>query len=106
LRGEAGRDKQSWRPWKGRSQAREFSKMLFISWVPMAHTYNPSYSGSRDQEDRGSKQAPGKLFERPYLKKKKTHHKKRGWWSKVVKVPAYKCEVLSSNPSATKYIYS
>jgi hypothetical protein len=25
-----------------------------------AHTYNPSYSGGRDQEDRGSKPAQGK----------------------------------------------
>jgi hypothetical protein len=27
------------------------------SWVPMAHTYNPSYSGGRDQEDCGLKPA-------------------------------------------------
>jgi hypothetical protein len=26
-------------------------------WAPMAHTYNPSYSGCRDQEDRSSKPA-------------------------------------------------
>jgi hypothetical protein len=28
--------------------------------VPVAHAYNPSYSGSKDQEDRGSKPARGK----------------------------------------------
>jgi hypothetical protein len=28
--------------------------------VQVAHAYNPSYSGGRDQEDGGSKQAPGK----------------------------------------------
>jgi hypothetical protein len=27
------------------------------SWVPVAHTCNPSYSGGRDQEDQGSKPA-------------------------------------------------
>jgi hypothetical protein len=37
--------------------------------APVAHTCNPSYSGGRDQEDLGSKPAPGKSFERPYLKK-------------------------------------
>jgi hypothetical protein len=26
-------------------------------WVPVAHTYNPSYSGGRDQEDHGLKPA-------------------------------------------------
>jgi hypothetical protein len=26
-------------------------------WAPVAHTYNPSYSGGRDQEDHGSKPA-------------------------------------------------
>jgi hypothetical protein len=28
-----------------------------ICWVPVAHTYNPSYSGGRDQEDWDSKPA-------------------------------------------------
>jgi hypothetical protein len=44
------------------------------SWTPLAHTYNPSYSGGRDQEDHGSKSAPGKQFSRSYLKE--NHHKK------------------------------
>jgi hypothetical protein len=26
-------------------------------WALVAHTYNPSYSGGKDQEDRGSKPA-------------------------------------------------
>jgi hypothetical protein len=30
-----------------------------LSWVPVAHACNPSFSGGRDQEDRGSKPAPG-----------------------------------------------
>jgi hypothetical protein len=37
--------------------------------VPAAYTYNPSYSGGRDQEDRGSKLAPGKQLVKPYLEK-------------------------------------
>jgi hypothetical protein len=28
-----------------------------FSWVPVAHSYNPSYSGGRNQEDSGSKPA-------------------------------------------------
>jgi hypothetical protein len=39
----------------------------------LAHACNPSYSGGRDQEDHGSKPAPGKWFVRAYLEK--THHK-------------------------------
>jgi hypothetical protein len=31
--------------------------MVFTCQVPVAHTCNPSYSGGRDQEDRGSKPA-------------------------------------------------
>jgi hypothetical protein len=35
----------------------------------LTHTCNPTYSGDRDQGDRGLKPALGKQFERPYLKK-------------------------------------
>jgi hypothetical protein len=60
--------------------------------VLVAHSCNPSYSGGRDQEDRGSR--------RPYLKN--TIHKK-GWWSgSSVKHLPSKCEVLCSNPSTEK----
>jgi hypothetical protein len=41
----------------------------------MAHICDPSYSGSRDQEDRGSKPAQANSSQDPILKK--THHKKR-----------------------------
>jgi hypothetical protein len=40
----------------------------------MAHAYNPSYSGGRDQEDRGSKPAQANSSVTPYLKNKP--HKK------------------------------
>jgi hypothetical protein len=41
--------------------------------APVAHTYNPSYSGGRDQEDCGSKPAWAHSLQDPILKK--THHK-------------------------------
>jgi hypothetical protein len=42
--------------------------------VPVAHAYNPSFLGGRDQEDLGSKSALGKQFMRFYLDN--AHHKK------------------------------
>jgi hypothetical protein len=42
----------------------------------VAHAYNPCYFIGRDQEDRGLKPAC-KLFERPYLGKKKKPSQKR-----------------------------
>jgi hypothetical protein len=36
-----------------------------VSLMPVAHTCNPSYSGGRDQEDRGSRPAWGKRVTRP-----------------------------------------
>jgi hypothetical protein len=47
-------------------------------WVPVVHICKPSYSGSRDQEDQGSKPAWGNSSVRPYLKKD-LH--KNSWWS-------------------------
>jgi hypothetical protein len=35
------------------------NKSLF-SWASVTHAYNPSYSGGRDQQNIGSKPAPGK----------------------------------------------
>jgi hypothetical protein len=53
-------------------------KRLIICWVTVAHTCNPSYTGGRDQEDRGGlKPAQANSSSRPYLKKKKTLHKNR-----------------------------
>jgi hypothetical protein len=39
--------------------------MITKSQVLVTHTYTPSYSGGRDQEDRGSKPDWGKEFSRP-----------------------------------------
>jgi hypothetical protein len=37
--------------------------------VPVAHAYNPSYSGGKDQEDHIVKHSPGRHCSRPYLEK-------------------------------------
>jgi hypothetical protein len=37
--------------------------MLAISRAPVAHTYNPSYSGGRDQEDWGLKPTQANSYE-------------------------------------------
>jgi hypothetical protein len=50
-------------------------KQLYLCQVPVAHTYNPGYSGNRDQEDLGSKPAWANRYGRPYHEK--THHKNR-----------------------------
>jgi hypothetical protein len=57
----------------------------------MAHTYNPSYSGGRDQEDLGSKLPRQIVCETLCWKKPIT---KKGWCS------GSRCR-LSSNPSTT-----
>jgi hypothetical protein len=51
------------------------NKDFFIGRALVAHTYNCSYSGDRDQEDRGSKPAQANSSKRPYLEK--TLHKNR-----------------------------
>jgi hypothetical protein len=61
-----------------------------LSRALVAHAYNPSYSGGRDQEDLGSKPISCKLFTRPYLEKKPSQKRAGGVAS------------LSSNTSTTK----
>jgi hypothetical protein len=46
--------------------------------APVAHIYNPSYSGGRDMEDRGSKPAQANSSQDPISK---TPSQKWGWWS-------------------------
>jgi hypothetical protein len=62
---------------------------------PVAHTYNPSYSGGRDQEDCSSKLAPANSSAKPYLKKekkrKKTSQKRAGEVTQGV-VPQFKSQ--------------
>jgi hypothetical protein len=63
------------------SEKANFSQAL------VAHAYNPSYSGGRDQEDHNSKPDQGNSFMRHYLKKKNPSQKRAG---------------LSSSPSTDK----
>jgi hypothetical protein len=59
----------------------------------VARSYNPRYSGGRNQEDYGSKPAWANSFMRPFLEK--THHKKGlEEWHKV--------QTLNSSPSTKK----
>jgi hypothetical protein len=49
------------------------------SWVLVAHTCNPSYSGDRDQGSCGLKIAQANSSARPYLGKNPSE--KEDWWS-------------------------
>jgi hypothetical protein len=48
------------------------------SLAPVAHAYNPSYTGDSNQEDHGSKPAQKNRLRDPIFKKTTT---KKGWWS-------------------------
>jgi hypothetical protein len=60
--------------------------------VLVAHTCNPSYSGGRDQQDRGSKPDQAKSFQDPISKN--PSQKSLVEWLKV--------KALSSKPSTAK----
>jgi hypothetical protein len=53
-----------------------------LGWVLVAHAWNPSYSGGRDQEDCGSKPAWANSSMRPYFEKI-LHKKGLVEWLKV-----------------------
>jgi hypothetical protein len=59
----------------------------------VAHAYNPSYSGGRDQEDRDSKPARTNSSARPCLEKP---------FTKIGLVKWLKVKALSSSPSTKK----
>jgi hypothetical protein len=63
------------------------------SQMPVAHACNPSYSGGRDQEDRGSKPAQANSSSRPYLENPFTKMGLLQW---------LKVKALSSSPSPAK----
>jgi hypothetical protein len=54
-------------------------KKKSFGWVLVAHVYNPSYSGGREQENLSSRPAQ-ELFHENLSQKKKPSQKK-GWWS-------------------------
>jgi hypothetical protein len=66
-------------------------RILSFNWALVTHVYNPSYSGSRDQEDCGSK--PAKIVCETLPGKK--HHK-------TGLVELLKVQALSSSPSTAK----
>jgi hypothetical protein len=57
-------------------------KTTFYSKALVSYSYNPSYSGGRDQENCGLKPAQANSFERRYLKKT-LHNKELAEWLKV-----------------------
>jgi hypothetical protein len=57
---EGGREGRKEREKEGRTARKGRKKGKKVCWALVAHTYNPSYSGGRDQEDRSSKLALGK----------------------------------------------
>jgi hypothetical protein len=59
----------------------------------VAHAYNPIYSGSRDQEDGGSKPAQVNSFLSPYLEKP---------FAKIGLVEWLLVKSLHSSPNTTK----
>jgi hypothetical protein len=59
------------------------------SWALVAHTYNPSYSEGRDQEDLGLKPAQANSSQDPSLK---TPIIKKGWWSGSSVGPEFKLQ--------------
>jgi hypothetical protein len=69
------------------------AKMPPSSWVPVAHAYNPRYSGGRDQEDHSLKPAQANSLEDPISKNPIT---------KIGLVEWLKVKVLSSTPSMGK----
>jgi hypothetical protein len=66
---------------------------LKLNWVLVAHAYNPSYSGGRDQEDCGLKPAQANSSTRPYLEKPFTKIRLLEW---------LKVKDLISSPSTAK----
>jgi hypothetical protein len=66
-----------------------------VSWVPVVHTYNPSYSRGTEQEDHGWRLAPANSSLKPILKIPNTW---TGGMAQVVEALTSKCEALSSNP--------
>jgi hypothetical protein len=56
------------------------SRKQTTSQALVTHACNPSYSGSRDQEDHHSKPAQANSSMRPYLKKKKNQNNTKKDW--------------------------
>jgi hypothetical protein len=68
--------------WSKNTQFYLIVKEVTICPARVAHTCNPSYSGGRDQDDRGLKPAWANSSARPYLEKN-LHKKGLVEWLKV-----------------------
>jgi hypothetical protein len=71
-----------------------------VSLVLVDHTFNPSYYGGKDEENRHWKPAQAKVM-RPYLENTQHKNRARGMVQVAESLPS-KPEALSSNPSAAK----
>jgi hypothetical protein len=67
-----------WLQWQNTCQKKKKKERKKKCWAPVAHAYNPSYSGGTDQEDHSLKPACANSSARPYLEKPFT---KKGCWS-------------------------
>jgi hypothetical protein len=70
--------------------------------VLVAHVYNSSYSGSRDQEDQSLKPGWENSSEDPILKIPNTNQKGFGGVTQIVEHVLSKRKALSSKPSTVK----
>jgi hypothetical protein len=70
------------------------------SWVLVAHTCNPSYSGGRDQEDHSLRPALANSSQDPISNILNT--RKRAGVTQVIEHLPGKYEALNSNPSTVK----
>jgi hypothetical protein len=75
-----------------------FSSKNFVhsSWVPVAHTCNPSFSGGRDQEDHGLK--PARQIVHKTLSQKTQCKIRAGGVAQVVECLSSMLEVLVQTP--------
>jgi hypothetical protein len=82
----------------------------------MAHAYDPSYSGGRDQEDHGSKPAWANSLWDPILKKPITKNRAGGvaqgegpefksqYWEKKKKVESIQMPIKSKTQGAKEWV--
>jgi hypothetical protein len=70
---------------------------LGVCWMPLAHAYNPSYSGGRDQKDCTLRSAWINSSQGPISRIANT--KRDGEVTEVEEHLHIKCRTLSSNPN-------
>jgi hypothetical protein len=78
---------------------------IIYSQALMVHTYDPSYSRGRDQEDCSSKPSQANSSQSPILKIPNTQKRGTGGVTQEVEHLPSKREALSSNPEFKKFVY-